>query len=139
GVVYFQGEYGEDVLAGVEAAADQWGLDLAASQEIAGDTSDMATVLSVLRSKNVHHVVPGTASGQVVSLASLAKAAGYDLTIQVTNILSPDALEGPARAALEKSVVLTSNSAAYDTPDTSASEVQRTYEEKNPGERPTSF
>lgn len=139
GVIHVQGEYGEAIRAGVEAAAQGWDLNLVLAQDIAGDTTDMSSALSVLRSQDIHHIVLGTGNAQVVSLASLAKAADYDLTILVTNILAPDALEGPARAALEEQVVLMSNSAAYNTPNTEASEIQAAYEEQNPDEQPTSF
>lgn len=139
GVAYFQGEYGEAIKRGAEAAAKEWNLDLAVNQQVASDTTDMSSLLAVLKAKDVHHVALGTASAQLVSLASLARAANYELTILVTNILSPDALSGDARAALETSVVLTSNSAAYSTPNTAASKVQQAYEAANPDVPPTSF
>ncbi|MBO4208532.1 ABC transporter substrate-binding protein [Micromonospora echinofusca] len=138
GVVYFPGEYGEAVLAGAQKAAEAYGLQLV-EQQITPQTTDMTSVLAGLRSAAVHHVVLGTASAQVVSLASLAKSTTYDLTVLVTNILSPGALQTPARQALESNVVLSTNSAPYATPSPDAEKVRAEYEKTHPQEQPTTF
>jgi ABC-type branched-subunit amino acid transport system substrate-binding protein len=100
GVVYFAGDYGGDVLAGAEHAAEERGVELVA-QEITSATTDLSSQASALAEAGVSGVVLGAAPTQLASLAGSLASQGADVPIIGMNpTFNPSLLTTPAADAL---------------------------------------
>lgn len=84
GHVYFEGDYGEDALAGAEFAAERHGLRIVKQQITPADT-DMSSQASAFRRADVQAILASTAPGQLASLVGVANSIGLDVPI-VTNM-----------------------------------------------------
>ncbi|OYD70579.1 ABC transporter substrate-binding protein [Rhodococcus sp. OK302] len=114
GVIAYPNGIGAAVTNGVAGAAKQFGLKVE-NTKIDSTATDATSQVNTLRQSGAKAIVMGTAAAQTVSAASVAKASGYDVVIQATNLLSSGDLAGPARDALVGHVVLTSNNAPFSS------------------------
>lgn len=114
GVIAYPNGIGDSVSRGVAGAAEHFGLKVE-NTKIDATASDATAQVNNLRAVGAKAIVMGTASAQTVSAASVAKATGYDVVIQATNLLSNGDLTGPARDAIVDHVVLTSSTAPFSS------------------------
>ncbi|CAM3090243.1 Leucine-binding protein domain-containing protein [Prescottella defluvii] len=129
GVIAYPNGIGEAVSNGVAGAAQQFGLKVE-NAKIDSTASDATAQVNSLRQAGAKAIVMGTASAQTVSAAAVAKASGYDVVIQATNLLSAGDLAGPARDAIVDHVVLTSNNAPFSSDAAPIRELLSAWEAK---------
>ena len=133
GHIYFEGEYGENGLAGTEAAAAEYGLEVVQAQIKATD-QDMTAQITNFKAEAVDMIVLTTAPTQTNSAASVAAAQGLDVPILGSNpVFAPGLLAGPAADKLKEDLYVASPVSAFDAhPDILAA-----YEEAYPDVTPT--
>lgn len=134
GVIAYPNGIGESVSNGAAGAAEFYGLKVEETK-IDSTSSDATAQVNTVRRAGAKAIIMGTAGAQTVSAASVAKATGYDVTIQATNLLSEGDLKGPAGAAIVEHVLLTSNSAPYSSDAAPVQELLAAWEQKS-GDRP---
>ncbi|MCY7394644.1 MAG: ABC transporter substrate-binding protein [Nocardioides sp.] len=114
GHIYFEGEYGENALAGSEAAAEAYGLELAKVQIKATD-SDMTAQVTQLAAAGADVIVLTVAPPQLASVAAVVQAQGLDVPILGSNpVFAPGLLEGPTADILKKNLYIASPISAFD-------------------------
>ncbi len=119
GHVYFEGDYGENALAGSEYAAEQAGLTIV-EQKIKPTDNDMTAQVAALKKAGVKGVVISAGPRQAASFVGVAAAVGLRAPIIGNNsAFSPQLLATQAGPALEKSYYVASPSEPIgtDTPD----------------------
>ena len=133
GHIYFEGEYGENGLAGTEAAAAEYGLEVVQAQIKATD-QDMTAQITNFKAEAVDMIVLTTAPTQTNSAASVAAAQGLDVPILGSNpVFAPGLLAGPAADKLKEDLYVASPVSAFDAhPDILAA-----YEKAYPDVTPT--
>lgn len=133
GHIYFEGEYGENGLAGSEAVAEARGLKLVKAQ-IKPTDQDMTAQITQFKAEGVKMIVLTTSPTQTASAAGVAQAQGLDVPILGSNpVFSPALLNGPAAAALKKNLYVASPISAFDKhPD-----LLERYNAKFPGSTPS--
>lgn len=100
GFIGFQNEYGATALRGAQYAAELHDITIV-EQQIAPTDVDLSAQFGALRQANAHYVLMAAGGAQSGSMASLAQAAGYDLTIMSANPgFTPSLMDGPAADAL---------------------------------------
>jgi ABC-type branched-subunit amino acid transport system substrate-binding protein len=115
GVVYYVGDYGNDVLAGAKYAAEKRGLTIV-PQEITPAVTDLSAQASALVQAGVKAVVLGAAPAQLASLAGVLGAQSADVPIMGMNpTFNPALLKTPAAAALEANTYSITSVAPYST------------------------
>ncbi|WP_436775068.1 ABC transporter substrate-binding protein [Yinghuangia sp. YIM S09857] len=133
GHVYFEGEYGENALAGAKFAAREAGLTLM-EHRIKPTDSNMAAQVAALKSQGVKAVLMSAGPQQSASLAGTAAAAGLNVPIVSSNPgFAPQLLTTPAKAALERNFYLMNS---VQTPSSQVAGIQslvQAYEGKFPG------
>ncbi len=108
GHVYFEGEYGENALAGAEYAARQHGYRIVGQRIKATDT-DLGAQVTALRQAGVRAILVSAGPKQTAALVGLAAAQG--LTVPVLSSApgyAPQLLDSAAGPALEKMLYLVS-------------------------------
>lgn len=114
GHIYFEGEYGENALAGSEAAAEAYGLDLVKAQIKATD-SDMTAQVTQLAAAGVDVVVLTVAPPQLSSVAAVMQAQGLDVPILGSNpVFAPGLLAGPTADFLKSNLYIASPISSFD-------------------------
>jgi ABC-type branched-subunit amino acid transport system substrate-binding protein len=114
GHIYFEGEYGENGLAGSEAAAEEYGLELVKAQIKATD-QDMTAQITNFKAEGVNMIALTVAPGQTASAAGVAAAQGLDVPILGSNpVFAPGLLAGPAAAKLKEDLYVASPVSAFD-------------------------
>ncbi|MEU8137318.1 ABC transporter substrate-binding protein [Streptodolium elevatio] len=133
GHVYFEGEYGENALAGARFAAQQAGLTLV-EHRIKATDADMAAQVAALKSQGVKAVLMSAGPKQSASLAGVAAAAGFNVPIVSSNPgFSPQLLTTPAKAALEKNFFLVNSVQAPSSQVSGIQNLVQAYAAKFPG------
>jgi ABC-type branched-subunit amino acid transport system substrate-binding protein len=100
GVIYYVGDYGNDVLAGAQHAADERGVTLVGA-EITPQNTDLSAQVSALLQEGVSAVILGAAPAQLASLAGVLASQGADIPIMGMNpTFNPSLLDTPAADAL---------------------------------------
>jgi ABC-type branched-subunit amino acid transport system substrate-binding protein len=96
GHIYFEGEYGENGLAGSRAVAEARGLNLVEAQ-IKSTDQDMSAQVTQFAAEGVEAIVLTVAPGQTASVAAVAQSAGLDVPILGSNpVFAPGLLDGPS-------------------------------------------
>lgn len=114
GHIYFEGEYGENALAGSEAAAEAYGLELVEAQIKATD-ADMTAQVTQLASAGVDVVVLTVAPPQLSSVAAVMQAQGLDVPILGSNpVFAPGLLAGPTADFLKSNLYIASPITSFD-------------------------
>ncbi len=133
GHIYFEGEYGENGLAGSEAAAEEYGLTLVKAQIKATD-QDMTAQITNFKAEGVNMIALTTAPTQTASAAGVAAAQGLDVPILGSNpVFAPGLLAGPAGAKLKEDLYVASPVSAFDAHP----ELLAAYEAAYPDVTPT--
>ncbi|MFF4245587.1 ABC transporter substrate-binding protein [Streptomyces sp. NPDC001822] len=102
GHVYFEGDYGENALAGAKYAAKEAGLTVV-EQKIKPTDNDMTAQVSALKQAGVKAVVISAGPRQAASLVGVAAATGFDVPVVGNNsAYAPQLLATQAGAALQK-------------------------------------
>ncbi|WP_405010931.1 ABC transporter substrate-binding protein [Kitasatospora sp. NBC_01539] len=117
GHVYFEGEYGENALAGARYAAQQSGYEIV-GQKIKATDTDLAAQVTALKQAGVKAILISAGPKQTASLVGLSAAQG--LLVPVVSSapgFAPQLLDSAAAPALEKMLFLTSGypAASADT------------------------
>jgi ABC-type branched-subunit amino acid transport system substrate-binding protein len=104
GDVYFQGDYGQNALAGVQYAAGKDGLKVV-GQEITPAQTDMTSQVAVFKRAGVQAIIGSVAPPQTASLAGVAMASGLRVPIVVNGPgFDPHLLATAAAPALKANV-----------------------------------
>jgi ABC-type branched-subunit amino acid transport system substrate-binding protein len=111
GQVYFQGDYGQNALAGVRYAAGKDGLKVTAQEVTPADT-DMTSQVAVFKRAGVKAIIGSVAPPQTASLAGVAMASGLAVPIVVNGPGFDPHLLGTAAAPALKANVYVSTSMA---------------------------
>ncbi|MBM7439892.1 ABC transporter substrate-binding protein [Streptomyces sp. HB132] len=102
GHVYFEGDYGENALAGSEHAAKEAGLTVV-EQKIKPTDNDMTAQVSALKQAGVKAVIVSAGPRQAASLVGVAAATGFDVPVVGNNsAYAPQLLATQAGKALQK-------------------------------------
>jgi ABC-type branched-subunit amino acid transport system substrate-binding protein len=102
GHVYFEGDYGENALAGSKYAAAQAGLTVV-EQKIKPTDNDMSAQVAALKQAGVKAIVISAGPRQAASLVGVAAAGGFNVPIIGNNsAFAPQLLATPAGPALMK-------------------------------------
>ncbi|MFF1463373.1 ABC transporter substrate-binding protein [Streptomyces sp. NPDC058330] len=102
GHVYFEGDYGENALAGSRHAAKEAGLTVV-EQKIKPTDNDMTAQVSALKQAGVKAVVISAGPRQAASLVGVAAATGFDVPVVGNNsAYAPQLLATQAGPALQK-------------------------------------
>ncbi|MGW2281325.1 ABC transporter substrate-binding protein [Streptomyces sp. NPDC001770] len=100
GQVYFEGDYGENALAGAKYAAGQSGLTVV-EQKIKPTDNDMTAQVSALKQAGVKAIVVSAGPRQAASLVGVAAATGFKVPVVGNNsAFAPQLLATPAGPAL---------------------------------------
>ncbi|MEV6650913.1 ABC transporter substrate-binding protein [Streptomyces sp. NPDC051219] len=102
GHVYFEGDYGENALAGSKFAAKEAGLTVV-EQKIKPTDNDMSAQVAALKQAGVKAVLISAGPRQAASLVGVAAAGGFNVPIVGNNsAFAPQLLATPAGPALMK-------------------------------------
>ena len=139
GVVYFEGEYGENFLTGAQHVAEKQGLELV-EQKIKATDTDMSGPVAALKRQNVAAIALAAGPRQTASLAGVAAASGLNVPIIASGPgFDPALLKTPAAKALEANVSVVAATSPYDADAPGVSEARAGYEKAYPkGRKPYS-
>ncbi|KQX86098.1 MULTISPECIES: ABC transporter substrate-binding protein [Streptomyces] len=102
GHVYFEGDYGENALAGSQHAAKEAGLTIV-EQKIKPTDNDMTAQVSALKQAGVKAIVISAGPRQAASLVGVAAATGFNVPVVGNNsAYAPQLLATQAGKALQK-------------------------------------
>ncbi len=137
--VYIDGDYGESALAGSRAAAEEFQLDLV-EYEVTAAESDLRNVMAAARASGARHVLLTTTPQQTASAVLAAERLNYDATFVASNpAFSPALLNGPARAALERRLVVVTSVAPFAASGSGPTAVRAEFLARYPTQPRTSW
>jgi ABC-type branched-subunit amino acid transport system substrate-binding protein len=132
GIVYFEGEFGENFLTGARHVAEEEGLELV-EQKIKATDVDMSGPVAALRREKVDAIVIAVGPRQTASLAGVAAASGLNVPIMASGPgFDPALLETPAAKALEANVKIVGATAPYGLDAPGVRKARETYEKAFP-------
>lgn len=132
GVVHFAGDYGADVLAGAEHAAEERGVTVI-PQEITPATTDLSAQASALVQDGASAVILGAAPGQLASLAGVLASQGADIPIVGMNpTFNPALLDTPVADALLANTYSILSVAPYASDEPGVQEANELYATADP-------
>ncbi|RZU31950.1 ABC transporter substrate-binding protein [Blastococcus saxobsidens] len=132
GVVYFAGDYGADVLAGAQHAAEERGVEII-PQEITPATTDLSAQASALVQDGASAVILGAAPGQLASLAGVLASQGADIPIVGMNpTFNPALLDTPVADALLADTYSILSVAPYASDEPGVRAANELYEAADP-------
>jgi ABC-type branched-subunit amino acid transport system substrate-binding protein len=132
GHIYFEGEYGENGLAGSEAVAEARGLTVIPAQ-IKSTDQDMSAQVTQFAAEGVDAIVLTTAPTQTASAAAVAQAAGLDVPILGSNpVFAPGLLQGPSAQWLKDHLYVASPITSWDTQPELLEQYQSAYPNTTP-------
>lgn len=136
GMVYLEGDLGEDSVRGGKAAAEHYDLNLETRKVTPADT-DLTGQVRSLAEAGADFIFLITTPPQTASAVSVGAASGSDLAFMGLNMsFVPSLLEGPAGEALQSNFFVTSLWTPFSSDDAGVSHVRELYEEAHPGEVP---
>jgi ABC-type branched-subunit amino acid transport system substrate-binding protein len=139
GHIFLEGDYGENAAAGSKAAAEEYGLELV-EQKIKPTDSDLTTQVTALRGAGVKFVLLTTTPPQTASAVAVAEASGYDATFLGSNpSFSGALLASPAKAALEKRLLVSTSLAPFSSEEAGPSQVRAAFLTKYPDQLKSTF
>jgi ABC-type branched-subunit amino acid transport system substrate-binding protein len=132
GQLYFEGDYGEDALAGAEFAAERHGLRVVKQQVTPADT-DMSSQAAAFRRAGVKAVVVSTAPTQLASFVGIANSIELDVPIIANQAAwNPSVLKTTAGEALAKDLYVVTPVAPYAADVPSVRRAVDLYERDQP-------
>ncbi|MGY1723510.1 ABC transporter substrate-binding protein [Blastococcus sp. SYSU DS0533] len=107
GVVHLEGESGDAVLAGAEAAAEAAGVTLV-PQQVAASATDMSGVVTAFRNAGVEAIILNSTPTMTASVAGAAEAAGLTVPMVTVNGggFNPGLLDTPVAGYLEENLYM---------------------------------
>jgi ABC-type branched-subunit amino acid transport system substrate-binding protein len=136
GHIFFEGDFGGNAVEGAEFAAEELGLKLV-KQQIKPTDTDLSAQVNTLKRSDVKAILLSAGSPQTASVASVSASVGLDVPI-VGNapIFTPDLLQNPAGAAIEKNVYVATALAPPALEDERVKEFLSAWQEEHPDEQP---
>lgn len=132
GHIYFEGEYGENALAGLRYAAGKQGVEVV-EQKIKASQTDMSGQVTALRRAGVKAIAMSAGPAQTAAAAGLAAAGGLDVPIVGSGpTFDPALLKTPAAKALEKNFTISAGTAPYALDVPAVQEATAAYEKAYP-------
>ncbi|WP_448618133.1 ABC transporter substrate-binding protein [Geodermatophilus sp. URMC 65] len=132
GHIYFEGEYGENGLAGSEAVAEERGLTIIPAQIKSAD-QDMTAQITQFAAAGVDAIALTVAPTQTASAAGVAAAQGLNVPIIGSNpVFAPGLLQGPAAQALKDNLYVASPVSAFDAQPELLAQYQEAYPNVQP-------
>ncbi|MGY1636602.1 ABC transporter substrate-binding protein [Geodermatophilus sp. SYSU D00742] len=132
GHIYFEGEYGENGLAGSEAVAEERDLTIIPAQIKATD-QDMTAQITQFAAAGVDAIALTVAPTQTASAAGVAAAQGLNVPIIGSNpVFAPGLLQGPAAQALKDNLYVASPVSAFDAQPELLAQYQEAYPNVQP-------
>ncbi|SHN68858.1 ABC-type branched-chain amino acid transport system, substrate-binding protein [Geodermatophilus obscurus] len=132
GHIYFEGEYGENGLAGSEAVAEERGLTIIPAQ-IKSTDQDMTAQITQFAAAGVDAIALTVAPTQTASAAGVAAAQGLNVPIIGSNpVFAPGLLQGPAAQALKDNLYVASPVSAFDAQPELLEQYQQAYPNVQP-------
>ncbi|PWW24373.1 ABC-type branched-subunit amino acid transport system substrate-binding protein [Geodermatophilus normandii] len=132
GHIYFEGEYGENGLAGSRAVAEARGLNLIETQ-IKSTDQDMSAQVTQFAAEGVDAIVLTVAPGQTASVAAVAQSAGLDVPILGSNpVFAPGLLQGPSAQWLKDHLYVSSPVTAWASQPELLEQYQAAYPNTTP-------
>lgn len=136
GHIYFEGEYGENGLAGSKAFAEKNGMEIV-EQKIKATDEDMSGQVSALKKAGVKAIALTTAPTQMASVAGVAAASGLDVPIVGNNpTWNPALLKTDAADALKKNAYVVGSVSPYNLEEAGPQKVAEVYGKAFPKEVP---
>jgi ABC-type branched-subunit amino acid transport system substrate-binding protein len=132
GHIYFEGEYGENGLAGTRAVAEARGLNVIEAQIKSAD-QDMSAQVTQFAAEGVDAIVLTVAPAQTASAAAVAQAQGLDVPILGSNpVFAPGLLQGPSAQWLKDHLYVASPITAWDAQPELLQQYQAAYPNTTP-------
>jgi ABC-type branched-subunit amino acid transport system substrate-binding protein len=132
GHIYFEGEYGENGLAGAQAFAEENGLKLV-EQKVEPTDEDMTGQVSAFKNKDVKAILLTTAPTQMASAAGIAAAQKYDVKLLGNSpTYDPALLETPAADALKANALIGAPIAPYNAKDPGVKAATGAFDKAHP-------
>lgn len=132
GHVHFEGDFGDDSLAGAEHAAKARGLKIHPIKITPQDT-DMSAQAAALKRADVKGVILGASPSQLSSLASVLASNGLNVPLfGNTPTYSPALLNTPAKEGLLKNFYTTTSVAPYNGEGAGVKEATEMFEKNAP-------
>jgi ABC-type branched-subunit amino acid transport system substrate-binding protein len=139
GLIYFEGEAGNNSLTGAQYAAQRLGLTLHPLQ-ITTAVADVNAQVSTLKSQGAKAILLSTGPRQVASAASVAKSLGYDVPIITTDPgFHPSIMDTPAAPALESNLLVFSSTGPISADSPAAKQLLAAYNAKFAEEPPSAW
>ncbi|MCX4820342.1 ABC transporter substrate-binding protein [Streptomyces sp. NBC_01142] len=127
GHVYFEGDYGENALAGSRYAAGQAGLTVV-EQKIKPTDNDMSAQVAALKKAGVKAVLISAGPRQAASLVGVAAAGGFNVPVVGNNsAFAPQLLATPAGPALTKDYYVAASTLPIGAPDAGPAKLAKEY------------
>ncbi|MET9667566.1 ABC transporter substrate-binding protein [Streptomyces sp. NPDC006475] len=127
GHVYFEGDYGENALAGSKYAAEQAGLSIV-EQKIKPTDNDMSAQVAALKKAGVKAVVISAGPRQAASLVGVAAAGGFNVPVVGNNsAYAPQLLATPAGPALMKDYYVAASTLPIGATDAAPAKLAKEY------------
>ncbi|MBT2364337.1 ABC transporter substrate-binding protein [Streptomyces sp. ISL-10] len=127
GHVFFEGDYGENALAGSRYAAEEAGLTVV-EQKIKPTDNDMSAQVAALKKAGVKAILLSAGPRQAASLSGVAAAGGFNVPIVGNNsAFAPQLLATPAGPALTKDFYIAASTLPIGAPDPGPSKLAKDY------------
>lgn len=127
GVVFFEGDYGSNVLDGVAFAAGEHGMTVV-EQPVTPADGDLTSQVAALQQAGVAAVILGGSPGTLGAYAGAALSAGLDVPIMgATPVFSPSLLGTPAADLLTERYTAITAIAPYSSTDPGPTEAATLY------------
>ncbi|ATW51517.1 ABC transporter substrate-binding protein [Streptomyces peucetius] len=127
GHVFFEGDYGENALAGSRYAAKQAGLTIV-EQKIKPTDNDMSAQVAALKKAGVKAVLLSAGPRQAASLVGVAAAGGFNVPVVGNNsAFAPQLLATPAGPALTKDFYIAASTLPIGAPDAGPAKLAKEY------------
>jgi ABC-type branched-subunit amino acid transport system substrate-binding protein len=134
GDIYLEGEFGENALAGAQVAARANGMPLV-EQKIHSSDKDLTAQVQAIKASGAHVILMTATPPQVASVAAVAAAQSYDVTIVGSNpTWDPSLLTGPAGAAIARNYFVVQSYAPYSGDGVGPSMVRSEYSAAYPNQ-----
>ncbi|MFF3325179.1 ABC transporter substrate-binding protein [Streptomyces sp. NPDC002889] len=132
GHVFFEGDYGENALAGSKYAAKQAGLKIV-EQKIKPTDNDMSAQVAALKKAGVKAILLSAGPRQSASLVGVAAAGGFKVpVVGNTAAFAPQLLATPAGPALTKDFYVASSTLPIGAPDKGPATLAKEYKAAYP-------
>ncbi|MFD9425970.1 MULTISPECIES: ABC transporter substrate-binding protein [unclassified Streptomyces] len=132
GHVYFEGDYGENALAGAKHAAKELGLSVF-EQKIKPTDNDMTAQVAALKQAGVKAVIVSAGPRQAASLVGVAAATGFDVPVVGNNsAFAPQLLKTQAGPALLKDYYVAASTLPIGDPGAGPSKLAKDYAAQYP-------